>query len=62
LVLSEAGNFAIPLPAQKTFDAKGEALEHALTKSFRMRNNLRNRSWNSRYHAVRIPVRSAYPL
>jgi hypothetical protein len=30
LVLSEAGNFAILLPAQKTFDAEGEALEHAL--------------------------------
>ena len=25
-------------PAQKTFDAEGEALEHALTKSFRIRN------------------------
>ncbi len=24
--------------AQKTFDAEGEALEHALTKSFRIRN------------------------
>jgi hypothetical protein len=37
-VLSEAGNIAIPPPAQKTFDAEGEALEHALTKSFRIRN------------------------
>ena len=26
-------------PAQKTFDAEGEALEHALTKSFRIRND-----------------------
>jgi hypothetical protein len=25
-------------PAQKTFDAEGEALEHGLTKSFRIRN------------------------
>ena len=25
-------------PAQKTFDAEGEVLEHALTKSFRNRN------------------------
>jgi hypothetical protein len=31
-VLSEAGNVAIPPPAQKTFDAEGEALERALTK------------------------------
>jgi hypothetical protein len=38
LVLSEAGNIAIPPSAQKTFDAEGEALEHALTKSFRIRN------------------------
>jgi hypothetical protein len=38
LVLSEAGNIAIPPPAQRTFDAEGEALEHALTKSFRIRN------------------------
>jgi hypothetical protein len=37
-VLSEAGNVAIPPPSQKTFDAEGEALEHALTKSFRMGN------------------------
>jgi hypothetical protein len=27
-----------PDPTQKTFDAEGEALEHALTKSFRIRN------------------------
>jgi hypothetical protein len=26
-VLSEAGNIAIPPPAQKTFDAEGEVLE-----------------------------------
>ena len=38
LVLSELGNIAIPPPAQKTFDAEGEALEHALTKSLRIRN------------------------
>jgi hypothetical protein len=38
LVLSEAGNVAIPPPAQKTFNAEGEALEHALTKCFRIRN------------------------
>jgi putative SOS response-associated peptidase YedK len=29
-VLSELGNIAIPPPAQKTFDAEGETLEHAL--------------------------------
>jgi hypothetical protein len=34
LVLSEAGNVTIPPPAQKTF----EALERAMTKSFRIRN------------------------
>jgi hypothetical protein len=38
LVLSEAGNVTIPPPAQKTFDAEGEVLEHALTKSFQIRN------------------------
>jgi hypothetical protein len=39
LVLSEAGKVAIPPPTQKTFDAEGEILEHALTKSFRHRND-----------------------
>jgi hypothetical protein len=39
LVLSEAGNITIPQPAQKTFDAEGEVLEHALTRSFRLRND-----------------------
>ena len=38
LVLSDNGNVAVPPPAQKTFDAEGEALEHALTKSLRTRN------------------------
>jgi hypothetical protein len=38
LVLSDTGNVAIPPPVQKTFDAEGEALEHALTKSLRIRN------------------------
>jgi hypothetical protein len=38
LVLSEAGNVAISPPALKTFDAEGEVLEHALTKSLRIRN------------------------
>ena len=42
MVLSENGNFAIPPPAQKTFDAEGEALEHALTTSFRIRNEAIN--------------------
>jgi hypothetical protein len=40
LVLSDAGNIAIPPPVQKTFDAEGEALEHALTKSLRIRNEV----------------------
>jgi hypothetical protein len=39
LLLSELGKVAIPPPAQKTFDAEGEVLEHALTKSFRIRND-----------------------
>jgi hypothetical protein len=38
LVLSEAGNVTIPPPAQKNFDAEGEVLEHALTKSLHLRN------------------------
>ena len=38
LVLSEAGNVAIPPPAQKTFDAEGEILEQALTKTLHLRN------------------------
>jgi hypothetical protein len=33
MVLSEMGSVAIPPPAQKTFDAEGEALEYALRKS-----------------------------
>jgi hypothetical protein len=37
-LLSELGNVTIPPPAQKTFEAEGETLEHALTKSFRLRN------------------------
>jgi hypothetical protein len=36
-VLSENGSVASPSPAQKTFDADGEALKHALRKSFRIR-------------------------
>src|ERR1700676_484985 len=39
MVLSEVGSVSIPPPAQKTFDAEGEALEHALRKSFRLRND-----------------------
>src|SRR6202011_5150886 len=39
MVLSENGNVAIPPPAQKAFDAEGEILEHALTKSFRIRDD-----------------------
>jgi hypothetical protein len=33
-----AGEHCDSGPAQKTFDAEGEILEHALTKSFRIRN------------------------
>jgi hypothetical protein len=38
LVLSQLGNTQIPPPAQRTFDAEGEILEHALAKSLRIRN------------------------
>ena len=38
LVLSEVANVAIPPPAKKTFDAEGEILEHALTRSLHLRN------------------------
>jgi hypothetical protein len=38
LVLSETENVVIPPPAQKTFDAEGEILEHALTKSLPIRS------------------------
>jgi hypothetical protein len=37
-ILAEAGNIAIPPLAQKTFDAEGEVLDHALTRAFRIRN------------------------
>jgi hypothetical protein len=37
-VLCEVANVAIPPPAQQTFDAEGEVLEHALTKSLHLRN------------------------
>jgi hypothetical protein len=39
MVLWELGSVAIPPPAQKTFEAEGEALEHALRKTFGLRNN-----------------------
>ena len=39
VVLSELGNVAIPAPKQKTFNAEGEILEHALTKCFRARSD-----------------------
>jgi len=32
------GNVAIPAPTQKTFEAEGEILENALTKSLRLLN------------------------
>jgi hypothetical protein len=41
-VLSEVGNVAIPAPTQKTFEAEGEILEHALTKSLS-----RKREWEN---------------
>jgi len=44
LVLSEAGHVAIPPPPQKTFDEEGEILETALTKSLRIRSDLKIRT------------------
>jgi hypothetical protein len=64
-VLSEAGNVAIPPPTQKTFDAEGEFLEHALTKSFRIRNeaikNLCSSVRRFRDATVREENKSDYP-
>src|ERR1700719_4171813 len=37
-LLSDLNKTEIPSPAQKTFDAEGEILEHALKKSLRIRN------------------------
>src|SRR5580692_10023672 len=37
-LLSDLGKTEIPPSAQKTFDAEGEILEYALTKSLRIRN------------------------
>jgi hypothetical protein len=37
-VLSQVANVSIPASTQKIFDAEAEILEHALTKSFRLRN------------------------
>jgi hypothetical protein len=37
-LLSDLGKAEIPPPAQKTFDAEGEILGHALSKSLRIRN------------------------
>jgi hypothetical protein len=65
-VLSEAGNVTIPPPTQKTFDAEGEVLEHALTKSFRIRNEAIKSLCSSvrrfRNATVRQERKSDYPL
>ena len=64
-VLSEAGNVTIPPPAQKTLDAEGKALEHALTKSFRIRNETIKSLCSSvrrfRDAAIKPECKSAYP-
>jgi hypothetical protein len=39
VLLSDLGQTDIPAPAKKTFDAEGEVLEQALTKSLRIRND-----------------------
>jgi hypothetical protein len=65
LVLSEAGNVTIPPPAQKSFDAEGGALEHALTKSFRLRNDaiksLCSSVRRSRDATIKEECKSDYP-
>ena len=65
LVLSEKGNIAIPPPTQKTFDAEGEALEYALTKSFRIRNeaikNLCSSVCRFRDATIKEECKSDYP-
>ena len=38
-ILSEFGNATNPPATQKTFDAEGEVLEHAITRSLRIRND-----------------------
>jgi hypothetical protein len=65
LVLSEAGNVTIPPPAQKTFDAEGEALEQALTKSLHLRNEAIKSLCSSvrrfRDAAIKQECKSDYP-
>ncbi|HEY6840832.1 MAG TPA: hypothetical protein VI114_06405, partial [Chthoniobacterales bacterium] len=41
-ILSDLGNAAIPPSTQKTLEAEGEALERALTRSIRIRNDAIN--------------------
>ena len=54
-----------PATAQKTFDAEGEALEHALTKSFRIRNDAIKSLCSSvrrfRDAAIKEECKSDYP-
>jgi hypothetical protein len=63
--LSEAGNTTIPPPAQKTFDAEGEILEHALTKSLRIRSDaiksLRSAVSRFRDATIKEECKSDYP-
>jgi hypothetical protein len=66
LVPSETENVVIPPPAQKTFDAEGEALEHALTKSLHLRNEATKSLCSSvrcfRDATVKPECKSEYPL
>jgi hypothetical protein len=65
VVLSEAGNVAIPPPAQKTFDVEGEILEHALTKTLNLRNEAMKSLCSSvrrfRDATIKEECRSDYP-
>ena len=64
LVLSEMGNVTIPPPTQ-TFDAEGEILEHALTKSLRIRSeaikSLRSSVRRFRDASIKEERKSDYP-
>jgi hypothetical protein len=65
LALSQLGNTEIPPPAQRTFDAEGEILEHAMAKSLRIRNEAIKSLCSSVRHFRDAPVKpeckSDYP-
>jgi hypothetical protein len=64
-VLSEMANVAVPAPAQKTFEAEGEILENALTKSLHLRNEAIKSLCSSvrrfRDATIKVECKSDYP-